>query len=299
PTEHKSRQQRIRARLIRMISYRLPRLIGRFQPDVLIHTHFLPPEILSALGQRQKVPQAVVVTDFAAHSLWLQPRVARYYVATEDVAVHLRSVGVDAGRIRITGIPIDPAFEAPLFKYEARARLSLPAGRDVLLVMAGGLSKPTLLELVRQLRDFRHPLTAVIVCGRSLELLGRLQAEVADARGLVQFRLLGFTQDIRYQMAAADLMVGKPGGLTTSEALASALPMAVVQPYPIQEEANANFLLEHGAAMRIEPLSVFSHKLRTYFDDPARREGMRVAALKLAKPGASREIVRTLLDDPL
>ena len=89
-------------------------------------------------------------------------------------------------------------------------------------------------------------------------------------------------------MAAADLLIGKPGGLTTSEALAAGLPVAVVSPYPLQEEANANFLLEHGAGLRLEPLTVTPYKLRNFFADDARRKAMRRAALGARATGRSR-----------
>jgi processive 1,2-diacylglycerol beta-glucosyltransferase len=126
-----------------------------------------------------------------------------------------------------------------------------------------------------------------------------VKAHLGDYQGLIQFRVLGFTLDMPRLMASADLLVGKPGGLTTSEALAAGLPFAIVQPYPLQEEANANYLLEHGAGMRIEPLTLLTHKLRSFFEDQQRREQMRAAALRLAKPEAARTVVRSLLDKPL
>ncbi len=303
PREDKTRRERVRARLTRLVSYKLPRLIRAYAPDVIVHTHFLPPEILSTLGGRLAAPQAVVVTDFAAHSLWLQPGVARYFVATDDVAVHLRSAGVAPERVRVTGVPIDARFKALPPKGEAREVLALSKDRDVLLVMAGGLDARTLEALVTQLKAFQWPLTVVVVCGRSGELVnavkGMLEDYGKDYGGLVHFRVLGFVREVPCYMAAADLMVGKPGGLTTSEALAAGLPFAVVQPYPLQEEANTNFLLEHGAALRIEPLTLFSHKLKGFLEDPARREAMRAAALSLAKPDAAERVVRSLLTETL
>ena len=300
PREDKTRRERVRARLTRLVSYKLPRLIRAYAPDVIVHTHFLPPEILSTLGSRLAAPQTVVVTDFAAHSLWLQPGVARYFVATDDVAVHLRSAGVAPARVRVTGVPIDARFKALPPKGEARETLALSKDRDVLLVMAGGLDARTLEALVTQLKAFQWPLMVVIVCGRSGELVNAVKGMLEgyqDRGSLVHFRVLGFVREVPLYMAAADLMVGKPGGLTTSEALAAGLPFAVVQPYPLQEEANTNFLLEHGAALRIEPLTLFSHKLKGFFEDTGRREAMRKAARGLAKPDAAERVVRSLLTE--
>ena len=296
PTEDETRLLRLRARFARLLSHHLPRQIGRVRPTLVVHTHFLGPEILSAQRRPLETPQVQVITDFFAHALWLRSAIRRYYVGAEEMAVHLRASGVDAERIRVTGIPIDARFAALPTKTEARARLELDPERDVLLLMAGGMEARTVRTLVEQVAALRWPLQVVIVCGRSPDLVAQLKPLVAEARGLVRMRLLGFTDLVPTYMAAADLMAGKPGGLTSSEALAAGLPMAIVQPYPLQEEANATYLLEAGAAVRIEPLTVFAFKLQRFFADAERRERMAAAALALGRPHAARDVVADLRD---
>src|SRR5690606_10703855 len=87
----------------------------------------------------------------------------------------------------------------------------------------------------------------------------------------------------------------KPGGMTISEALAAGLPLVLVNPYPLQEEANANALLENGAAVRVDPLTTFPLKLRRLLEDRDRLSAMRSAALRLAKPEAAIGVVRSVL----
>lgn len=295
PAEAQSRQARLRARLTRLLSYHLPRQIARVRPTLLVHTHFLGPEILSAQRRALATPQVQVITDFFAHALWLGASIRRYYVGAEELAVHLRASGVASERLRVTGIPIDARFERLPSKAEARRHLELGLERDVLLFMAGGMEAHTVKTLVEQLLSLRWPLQVVIVCGRSPDLMTLLKPLVAEAGPrLVRVRLLGYTDQVPTYMAAADLMAGKPGGLTSSEALAAGLPMAIVQPYPLQEEANAAYLLEAGAGMRIEPLTVFSHKLARFFTDDARRARLSAAAMRLGRPSAARDIVADL-----
>lgn len=296
PREEKSRQQRLRARLTRMLSQELPELIAEARPDVVVHTHFLGPEILGGRARRNvpRPPQVEVITDFFAHSLWLQPGLQRYYVATEEVAVHLRAAGVDENRIRVTGIPIDLRFAALPTKLEARRLLELPADRDMLLFMASGLDPRDLTSLLDQLRELRWPLHVRLVCGRSPDLVGVAHQALEGYDGPLVFDVHGQRDDVPLLMAAADLLVGKPGGLTSSEALAAGLPLAVVQPYPLQEEANASVLLEQGAAMRIAPITTFSHKLRAFFADAGRRGAMAAAARRLGRPDAAREVAASV-----
>jgi processive 1,2-diacylglycerol beta-glucosyltransferase len=292
--ESKGRQARVRARLGRLISYHLPRQIDAFRPDAMVHTHFLSAEILSSRRRGSTIPQVEVITDFLVHGLHMQPLVRRYYVAHEELAVHLRAVGVDAAKVRVTGIPIDARFTHLPTREAARAALDLDPQRDVLLVMAGGMEAKVTAEMLRQLRELRWPLTVAVVTGRSEALRHRLTDAVDGADGLVRFRVLGYTSEVPTWMAASDLLAGKPGGLTTSEALAAGLPFAVVQPYPLQEEANANFLLEGGAGMRIDPITTFGYKVLRFLESRERRTAMAHAARALGRPRAAADVVDDL-----
>lgn len=302
----RSRQEIVRARFVRLISFHLPRLIRRYQPDAIIHTHFLAPEVLSTqlspeLLRRKRQPdiaQAVVITDYFLHRLWLQPAVSRYFVGAEEVAVQLYAYGIPPERVTVSGIPIDLRFCQLEPKASARAALGYPSERDLLLVMAGGLDAARLRELLQQLMQLRWPATVAIICGRSPELRGVAATATGDYAGPLSFDIVGFSDAIPRYMAAADLLIGKPGGLTTSEALAAGLPFAVVQPYPLQEEANTTYLLENGAGFRLEPLSVTPLKVKRFLADDARRQRMQQAARQLGKPEAARQVVATLLAEP-
>ncbi len=294
--EAKTRQARLRARLTRLISYHLPRQIDAFHPDLIVHTHFLGAEILSTRKRGQGIPQVEVITDFLVHGLHLHPLMRRYYVAHEELAVHLRAVGVDAAKVRVTGIPIDARFADLPTRSAARETLALDPDRDVLLIMAGGMEAKATTEMLRQLGALPWPLMVVVVTGRSEALRNQLTAAVDGSDALVRFRVLGYTHEVPTWMAAADLLAGKPGGLTTSEALAAGLPFAVVQPYPLQEEANANFLVEGGAGMRIDPLTTFAYKVQRFLASRERRGAMAQAARALGRPNAAADVVGDLTD---
>ena len=106
---------------------------------------------------------------------------------------------------------------------------------------------------------------------------------------------VGFTKEMDQYMAAADLLIGKAGGLTTSEALARGLPMALIEPIPGQEERNADHLLEAGAAIRCNNLAAAAWKISSLLDNPEKLRIMGAAAKTRARPGASRTIVEDAL----
>lgn len=297
PSESKTRTQQLFARLSRVVLRRLPRTIDAWRPDMLLHTHFLPSALLASTSHR-RLPSAVVVTDYEAHAFWLQPSVDRYYVASDAIRAHLLANQVDADRIRVTGIPVGERFGALPSKLEARCALGLDVDRDVLLLLASGLDAEVLERLVGQLKELRWPLTTLVVCGRSSDLVQVAKHAIGEGGELVDFRVIGFSSEMPQLMAAADVLTSKPGGLTSSEALAAGLPIAIVSPYPLQEEANARHLLEVGAGLSIDPLTVFGFKLKSLLADPERRAVMRENALRAAHPHAARDIIRSLVEDP-
>lgn len=298
PSEFKGVQARLRARVTRLLSYEVPRMIDRYRPDVLVHTHFLGAEIVSGRTRRHRpLPQAEVITDFTAHAFWLQPGIARYFVASDDVRAQLQAAGVDEHRVRVTGIPIDERFTRLPGRGAARDELGVVGERDVLLLLASGLGEKTLTAILDQVVAVRWPLHVMVVCGRSADLLTLARSYVERVSPPVAYTVAGLVSDMPTRMAAADILISKPGGLTSSEALASRLPMMLVSPYPLQEEINANVLLEHGVAVRVEPISTLTHKLKRLLETPARLEEMRANCAELARPEAAATVAATLLSE--
>jgi processive 1,2-diacylglycerol beta-glucosyltransferase len=292
---------RRRLALDRLNAQPMIRMLKRVQPDLCIATHFLPAEIIAWLIAKRKLRarNAIVVTDYDVHAMWLCRTVNRYYVAMQESAEYLAGVGVPREKICVTGIPIDPVFETPRDKHEARKKLGLSPDARVLLVSAGGYGIGPVEQLVRDLLAVERPWQIVTIAGKSEKLQKRLSALAnaagAQADGHARLLALGFTKEMDEYMAAADALIGKAGGLTTSEALARALPMILIEPIPGQEERNADHLLEAGAAMRCNNLPAAAWKIATLLDDPARLQAMSQAARVMGHPAAARAIVEDAL----
>jgi processive 1,2-diacylglycerol beta-glucosyltransferase len=272
------------------------RLLKRIQPDLCVATHFLPAEIIAWLIAKQKLRthNAIVVTDYDVHAMWLCRTVDRYYVALDEAKEYLARIGVPREKLHVTGIPIDPLFATPVSRSDARNQLGLDRRATVILISAGGYGIGPVEQLVKDLLGLQRPWQLVAIAGKSEKVKKRLE-EIAAAAGKLQsgaHRLcaVGFTTEMDKYMAAADLMVGKAGGLTTSEALARALPMALIEPIPGQEERNADHLLEAGAAIRCNNLPAAAWKIAVLLDDAGRFSRMRDAARALGKPSAAARI---------
>jgi processive 1,2-diacylglycerol beta-glucosyltransferase len=290
---------RLRLALDKLNATRFVRLLERERPDWAVSTHFLPAEIIAWLRSKGRLQtrQAVVVTDFDVQGMWLTRHVDRYFVALEETRVHLEHLGVPSAAITVSGIPIDPVFAEPKDVRAMRAKHGLAPDQTTILVSAGGFGVGPVESLVHTLLELQHPVQLVVICGRSEELKGRLDALAAARSPAVSPALhaVGYTTAMDEYMATADLLVGKPGGLTSSEALARGLALVIVHPIPGQEERNADHLLEAGAAIRCNNLPALAWKIDRLLDDPARLAAMRANARRVARPHAARDIAATLL----
>ena len=300
-TDQPWQHPRRRLALDRLNSQPMIRMLKHAQPDLCVATHFLPAEIIAWLIAKKKLnaKNAIVVTDYDVHAMWLCRTVSRYYVAIPEAAEYLAGIGVPREILRVTGIPIDPLFAVPLDRAAARTALNLDPKSPVLLLSAGGYGVGPLEQLVRDLLSLQKPWQLVAIAGKSEKMKKRLD-EIARAagtlpNGFARLVPVGFTTQMDQYMAAADLLVGKAGGLTTSEALARHLPMALIEPIPGQEFRNADHLLEAGAAIRCNNLPAAAWKIAQLLDNPSRMEKMRNAAAHMARPTAAADIAEDSL----
>jgi processive 1,2-diacylglycerol beta-glucosyltransferase len=277
------------------------RKLEKLDPSLIICTHFLPAEIISWLKAKGRLtcPQAIVVTDFDVHAMWLCHHFEHYFVAIEETREHLVRLGIPAEKVSVSGIPIDPVFTQRKEPAAMRRQLGLLADRTVVLLSAGGFGVGPLEHAVTSLLALRHPAEIVVLCGRNEELRRRLEALTPERTGTSnRLTVVGYTTSMDEYMAAADVLVGKPGGLTTSEALVKGVLLVIVNPIPGQEERNSDHLLEQGAAIRCNNLPVLAYKIDCLLDDPSRMAAMRESARRLARPHAARDIVEKALALP-
>ena len=290
--------ERRRLALDRLNTQPLIKFLKNYQPDIAVCTHFLPAEIISWLKAKGKInfPQAIVVTDFDAHAMWLCRHFEHYFVALEETRVHLEKLGIPNEKLTVSGIPIDPMFAETKDKAEMREKYGLENDKLTILVSAGGFGVGKIEHLLEALSDLQTPAQILAVCGRNEELKTKLEKLSGERLNnqRVTFKPIGFTTAMDEYMSAADLIVGKPGGLTTSEALAKNLIFVVVNPIPGQEERNSDHLLEKGCAIKCNNLPTLSYKIDKLLNDKKRFQTMKENVSRLARPDSAAEIVREL-----
>ena len=275
------------------------RAFERFLTDepwnLVINTHFLPADLIATLRNRGELglPQVTVCTDFDTHRLWVNQPCERYFCANEEGSLHLQHYGVPAGDIDVTGIPIHPAFAEPADRTRCLASQGLVGDRPVLLQLCGGFGVGPVEAVYNSLLGVETPCEIVVVCGRNAELKEALEKVPLPERHRV--KILGLTREIDQLMGCADLVISKPGGLTTSEALARGLPMVIVNPIPGQESRNSDYLLESGAGVKVNHVCTLTAKINDLLANPDRLKQLHAQALAIGHPTSAFEVARRSL----
>ncbi|MGE4490054.1 MAG: glycosyltransferase [Kiritimatiellales bacterium] len=293
--------EKMRLMLDRMNTGPLIRRIKKFKPDITVCTHFLPAEILSHLMKHGKIETrlSITITDYYAHAMWLSRLIHNYFVANEESRVQLENIGFPPDCIMVSGIPIDPVFAEPRDRAQLREQYGLRSDRPVLLVSAGALGVSSAERIVEVLCGLTEPVQVIVICGKNeklrLNVLSQLD-HYPSPSGNLSFKVLGYTNVMHDWMKSADLYIGKPGGLTTAEAMSCGLPMVIYQPIPGQEERNSDFLLENGAAVKCNQLATMAYKVDMLLKNPDRMAKMRMRARALGHPDAAAVIIRKLIE---
>jgi processive 1,2-diacylglycerol beta-glucosyltransferase len=303
-TDEPWKTDRMRLMLDRLNTGPLERFIQRFKPDITVCTHFLPSEIISYLIGKGRLDAklSIVVTDFDVHAMWLCRTFDRYFVALEESKIHLQVLGLPAENLPVSGIPIDPLFSAAENRPELRAQAGLDPNRPLFLISGGALGVSPAAGVLESLARLKHPAQAIVVCGKNTEMQADMEQKakaVEAANPGLSFRVLGYTNEMHRWMQMSDLFIGKPGGLTTAECLASGLPMVIVSPIPGQEDRNSDHLLEKGIAIKCNEFTTLPYKIDGLFDEPGRLETMRRNALAFGRPHAATTIADVLLRQPV
>ena len=264
--------------------------------DVIVNTHFLSAEIIAYLRKKGvlQTPQVTVTTDFDTHRLWVNQPCERYTTATAEGAKYLSSYGVPPEHLFVTGIPIHPQFAVKHSRDAIIEHHKLATDRPIVLQLTGGFGVGPVAQILNSILAVSMPLQVIAVAGKNPKAKKQLEAVHVPRRHRV--KVFGYTDKIEELMTLADMVITKPGGLTTSEVLACGTPMAILNPIPGQESRNSDYLLENGAGVKINNLPTLPMKLEAVMGDPAKMKWLRDNARRLGRPRAAFDVAQIVLD---
>jgi processive 1,2-diacylglycerol beta-glucosyltransferase len=287
--------QGLRDMIHRFNTGKLKTLLDDFKPSAIICTQAFPCGMIADYKKSfgLNIPLVAVLTDYAPHSYWIYDSVNKYIVPSEDTARKLINDGVDPGRIAHFGIPIDAKFGKKPEKAAIYSKIGLDPRKPSVLVMGGTQGLGPIKELINILDRSNIDIQMIVPTGTNKKLYGWLSRRVAAFRKKVI--PLPFASNIDEIMEISTVIITKPGGITTAEALSKGLPMLIVHPLPGQEAMNTRFLLKEGVAVKAETPEDAAVILEELLYNKDKLRIMSEKAKALAKPDSSMDIAKLVL----
>jgi processive 1,2-diacylglycerol beta-glucosyltransferase len=276
----------------RMLTY-----IEQYKPSLIVCTHATPAGLMAHLLRQEKVnvPTVAIVTDYIVHRLWIYPEITRYYVAHEQLRTFLAEYGVFPANSQTSGIPIALDFQHKINKRQLIGTLGMNEHIPIILIMGGGAGTIPMDTIVRSFEALEMPLQFIAVAGNNKKMYNQLVALGKTCS--IPLKIYGFTNNIHELMQISDLLISKPGGVTAAEAVAAGLPIIIYRPIPGQEEANTDYLIQSGAALRADTLrDVFNLTTQLLTVNHCKLSDLKRKAVSLGRPNAANQIAAGLID---
>lgn len=288
--------QGLRKAIHRSNSKKLKVLIqDEFKPDAVVCTQAFPCGMVADYKKYLglSLPLFGVLTDHAPHSYWIFDNVDYYIVPSEMSRDHFMKNAVNDDKIKVFGIPINPRFSKNHKKEDICGKLGLDSGKRTVLIMGGSQGLGPVEKMVDALERAAGDFQILAVCG----INKRLQEILAKRKKRYKKKILifGLVENVDELMEISDIIITKPGGLTTSEALAKNLPMIIIHPIPGQETKNTDFLLQQGVALKAEDESDVAVLVQELFSNSVKLGEMRKKTDLIKKPDSAMDIARLIL----
>lgn len=279
-----------------MVATKLLPLVDEYNPDAIITTHPFPTSMVSILKEKKliNIPLICIMTDYGPHKTWVNSRVDGYIVSNEDMVEEMKLLGVREEIIHPYGIPIEEVFFKKKDKEKVLKEIELDPEQATILMMAGSFGVTNVFNIYEEVINIQKPFQIIVVTGKNKKLYDEFSKITTNASKLT--KLIYFTEEISKYMQASDIIITKPGGLTITEALACNIPMAIFDAIPGQEEDNAEFLINHNMAIKLENNISYSKVLEELLEDKDKLSKMKEACKSFEKNDSTKNITNLIED---
>ncbi len=277
-------------------SPKLKVLFDQFKPDAVACTQAFPCGMVADFKKtyNSDISLVAVLTDYVPHSYWVYDSVNFYITPSEEVAERLIKKGVGKEKIKTFGIPFDLKFNQAQDRQPLFQKFSLKPNLPTILIMGGGHGLGPIKTIVESLEKVKEEIQEIVVAGTNKRLYNSLTKVIKKCKR--EILLFEYVDNINELMAISNIVISKPGGVTTAEVLAQGLPMIIVQPIPGQEANNTAYLTEKGAAIKLDTPDEINLVIEDLLANPDKLKELCRSALAISKPDASLDIARLLLE---
>ncbi len=288
----------------KIMASKLYKIIENFRPNIIISTHPFGSQMCSVLKKKHLINAkiATIMTDYSPHEQWLvnSDYIDYFFVAHDGMKIALQQKGIPENKVFATGIPLSNRFLQNYNKKEILNEFGLQENKKTVLFFAGGefgLGKSKTYNMLETFVKNFDNIQVVAISGRNEKMKRSFEYLVTQNHKEDSIKVLDYTTKVPELMSISDLVVTKPGGLTTTESLASGLPIIIINPIPGQEEENATFLEEHKVGIWIRKPEDAKEVLQNLFSSTSAIQEMKINARLLAKKNSSKDICKIILKE--
>ncbi|HKE95632.1 MAG TPA: glycosyltransferase, partial [Povalibacter sp.] len=293
----------VRARLAIMkwswlrLSKRLESIVASYAPDVIVSTQMIPAAMISALKRRGRVhvPVIGVLTDYGVHDFWRQQGIDRYCIAHASIA---DPTDDSTAAAVATGVPLMPAFAQPMTQAEAKRQLHLDQQRRYVLILGGGLGL-SVEAIAARLLEYPSRCSLIVMPGKNSSARVALSRQIAGGEqgdsSHDRVHLFEWTDRMDVFIRAADVVVGKPGGISVAEVLACGRPLLATRSLGGQEGFNVRFLEQHQVGALV-PDAELAARIDTMIESPQELAEIQQRAWQLGTRDGAARIAELTLD---
>ncbi len=269
---------------------RIKKYIDSFNPDAVVCTHVFPAAMMDILKQKHALQAKVygIVTDFTLHPFW-EEAVNIDYLVTPNELMNLQCYkkGFKKSQILPIGIPINPKFaQRGDSKSAVRKSLGLDPAKFTILFMSGSMGFGNVAGVVKRLDEVKVDFQIISVCGNNTSAKEKIDS-LEMSKTILNY---GYVNNVDVLMDASDCIISKPGGLTTSEALAKNLPMIIANPIPGVEVRNTEFLLNNGCAMYVTQNFPIDEIIYQFYYFIEKEANMRKSISLIRRPNSTKDL---------
>lgn len=246
--------------------------------DAIVMTHLFPAETITSMKREGiKIPKTFgVLTDYTLTPFWEETECDEYIIPHQNLFEQCVQRGLPSEKIHSFGIPFSPSILSSETKEEARNLLNLEQSKKVFLLIGGSMGAGKLISLTKAFEkaDDIFKLQIVVICGNNEKIYQKLQKKYGNHPSFI---ILGHTNQMPLYMKASDIVYTKPGGLTSTETVASRTPMVITYPIPGCETANKEFFIHLNMAVSANSPEELVRIGITLLNDEAKLNQMKLA----------------------
>ena len=230
----------------------------------IITTHLFSAQALTAIKKDHNIHFVQIATDYVCIPFWEETNPDYFIIPSEELKNDFTSKGIKEEKLLTYGIPVAKAYTEDKSKEEAKKELKLETDRDYILVLTGSMGFGSTEKIIKELTEKIKNVIFIVACGNNKKMLETLNKEFSKEKRVIA---LPYTKNVSEYMKASEIILTKPGGLTTTEIATLRKPFIHTMPIPGCENYNAEYFQKRKISIKCYKLEDIIENTKKLYED--------------------------------